>query len=192
MSMRKLRNKLRQNKQDLIFATNAGMYTPNNDPQGLYIENRKKLIGLDSAKKGYGNFYMQPNGVFLVDSMHKAHVVATPEFKKMEGKTLFATQSGPMLLTKGKMNPHFNKGSKNTYVRSGVGVISPTKLVFIISNQPVNFYDFASLFKDKYKCQNALYLDGAISEMYASKLRRYEYGSDGMDYSVLISVSVDK
>jgi uncharacterized protein YigE (DUF2233 family) len=176
MSMRKLRNKLRQNKQNLIFATNAGMYTPTSDPQGLYIENRKKLAPLDSAKKGYGNFYMQPNGVFLVDTTHKAHVVTTPEFKKMEGKTLFATQSGPMLLTKGKMNPHFNKGSKNTYVRSGVGVISPTKLVFIISNRPVNFYDFATLFKENFGCKDALYLDGAISQMYLPELGRKELG----------------
>ena len=176
MSMRKLRNKLRQNKQHLIFATNAGMYTPNNDPQGLYIENRKKLIALDSATKGYGNFYMQPNGIFLIDTTHKAHVIATPEFKKMEEKTLFATQSGPMLLTKGKMNPHFNKGSKNTYVRSGVGVISPTKLVFIISNRPVNFYDFATLFKENFGCKDALYLDGAISQMYLPELGRKQLG----------------
>lgn len=176
MSMRKLRNKLRQNKQTLIFATNAGMYTPNNDPQGLYVENRKKMIALDSAKKGYGNFYMQPNGIFLIDTTHKAQVITTPEFKKLEKKTLFATQSGPMLLTKGKMNPHFNKGSKNKYVRSGVGVISPTKLVFIISNRPVNFYDFATLFKENFGCKDALYLDGAISQMYLPELGRKQLG----------------
>lgn len=176
MSMRKLRNKLRQNKQTLIFATNAGMYTPKSDPQGLYIEKGEKLIALDSATKGYGNFYMQPNGVFLVDKANHAHVVTTPEFKSMEANTLFATQSGPILLSKGKMNTHFNKGSKNKYIRSGVGVISPTKLVFIISNQPVNFYDFATLFKENFACQNALYLDGAISQMYLPELGRKQLG----------------
>ena len=35
-----------------------------------------------------------------------------------------------------------------------------------INSQNTNFFDFASIFMDIFSCKNALYLDGAISEMY--------------------------
>ena len=174
-----------------IFITNGGIFKVNREPVGLYIENGKTVFPLN-LEKGEGNFYMQPNAVFYMNKHKNAAIVESSAFVNVKDTITYALQSGPMLVNEGKINAHFGVNSTNKYVRSGVGIIDETHLVFIISNQPVNFYDFASLFKDKYKCQNALYLDGAISEMYASKLRRYEYGSDGMDYSVLISVSVDK
>jgi uncharacterized protein YigE (DUF2233 family) len=55
-------------------------------------------------------------------------------------------------------------------LRNGVGIISKnTKskiVVLAISDSKVNFYDFALLFKEILGCENALYLDGAISKMY--------------------------
>jgi len=35
----------------------------------------------------------------------------------------------------------------------------------------VNFYDFASLFLEKLKCPNALYLDGEISAFYVPGMK---------------------
>ena len=58
------------------------------------------------------------------------------------------------------------RASVNKKLRSGVGLISSKKVVFIISEGEVNFYDFAVLFKSVFNCQNALFLDGAISMMY--------------------------
>jgi len=44
-----------------------------------------------------------------------------------------------------------------------VGVRKDGTVVFSISRLPVNFYTFASLFLNRLKCTNALYLDGTIS-----------------------------
>ena len=77
-----------------------------------------------------------------------------------------ATQSGPMLVVDGKIHPAFNPKSTNFYIRNGVGVMADGNVIFIMSEQPVTFYEFAQVFRDRFKCQNALYLDGAISKMY--------------------------
>jgi uncharacterized protein YigE (DUF2233 family) len=71
-----------------------------------------------------------------------------------------------MLITKGIIHPKFNYGSKNKNIRSGVGIMENGNVVFAISRNLVNFHDFATFFRDVLNCENALYLDGAISEMY--------------------------
>jgi len=43
---------------------------------------------------------------------------------------------------------------------------------FAISDEPVTFYEFASLFRDRLKCPEALFLDGSISSLYAPALER--------------------
>ena len=53
--------------KELVFAMNGGMYLPNLSPQGLYIENGKVIKQLDKTQEAYGNFYLQPNGVFLIE-----------------------------------------------------------------------------------------------------------------------------
>ena len=42
---------------------------------------------------------------------------------------------------------------------------------FAISNEPVTFYEFVTFFKENLECDNAIYLDGAISEMYVPGYR---------------------
>ena len=37
---------------------------------------------------------------------------------------------------------------------------------FAVSASPVNFHTFASLFRDKLGCRDALYLDGTLSQIY--------------------------
>ena len=81
-----------------------------------------------------------------------------------------------MLVIDGQIHPKFKAGFENLNIRSGVGVLGPNKVVFVISNSMVNFYDFAGLFRDHFKCANALYLDGAISEMYLPELGRLQDG----------------
>ena len=48
------------------------------------------------------------------------------------------------------------------------------KIIFAISNQSVNFYTFAALFNERLNCPNALFLDGAISKMYAPAIHRLD------------------
>ncbi|MFY0606394.1 MAG: phosphodiester glycosidase family protein [Cyclobacteriaceae bacterium] len=163
--------------EELVFATNAGMYTETNDPQGLYMENGQTLIPLDTASSGYGNFYLQPNGVFGLTHSGSAVVVPTAEWQDQDSIS-YATQSGPMLVIDREIHSVFTPNSSSKYIRSGVGLIDPHTLVFIISNEPVCFYDFASVFKAVFYCENALYLDGAISRMYIPQLNRQELGGD--------------
>jgi uncharacterized protein YigE (DUF2233 family) len=45
-------------------------------------------------------------------------------------------------------------------------VISPNHIVFVISREPVTFYELASFFQTTLGCTDALYLDGEISKFY--------------------------
>ncbi len=176
-SLQNLKDYLASKNKKLLLGTNGGMYLKNRQPQGWYIENGEELAPLDTKTKGYGNFYMQPNGVFLLAN-GKAEVLTTKQILKKQQQDLstidFATQSGPMLVIDGKIHPAFNLDSESYYIRSGVGVIDDTHLVFAISNEEVNFYTFADLFKTKLGCKNALYLDGAISKMYLPEINRHD------------------
>lgn len=177
-----LNTELRTEGDSLLFAVNGGMYMPDRRPQGLYIEKGNTLQKIDKTK-GKGNFYMKPNGVFLIDN-EGAKVVETSKFDQ-DISTVFATQSGPMLLIDGAIHPAFNEGSKNLHIRNGVGIANDGSVIFAISNERVNFYDFASLFKEKYGCRNALYLDGFVSKCHLPELKRSDKGGN---FGVMIGV----
>ncbi|MEM1321549.1 MAG: phosphodiester glycosidase family protein [Bacteroidota bacterium] len=175
-SIDKLKLAVEAEDKELLFATNAGMYTPERAPQGLYVEEGKALIPVDTVQSSYGNFYLQPNGIFCIYPNKRSEILTTEQFLAKDLETLYATQSGPMLVINGRIHHKFTKGSKNKYIRSGVGIINSSKIVFIISRKPVNFYDFATLFRDYFGCRNALYLDGNISRMYLPQLKRNQLG----------------
>ncbi len=179
----KLRQQLNTKGDSLRFAVNGGMYTKNHTPQGLYIENGKTIQPLNT-NTGHGNFYLKPNGIFLIDT-EGAKVIETTKYTKHSSPTLFATQSGPMLIIDGNIHPAFNEGSKNLHIRNGVGIDTDGTAIFAISNEPVNFYDFAMLFKEQYGCQNALYLDGFVSKCYLPQLQRNDTGGN---FGVMIGV----
>ena len=134
-----------------------------NSPQGLFIQNNTTLTPLDTLS-GPGNFYLKPNGVFYVTKDNEAIVCQTNEFID-NGEIKFATQSGPMLLIDGQIHPAFKKGSVNLNIRNGVGILPDKRVVFAMTKQETNFYDFAEFFKAM-GCQNALYLDGFVSRTY--------------------------
>ena len=159
-----LRAELKKQNESVLFAMNGGMYTKSQSPLGLYVEKGKTLSKLNTVKKAYGNFYLQPNGVFCITKSKRAIICTTPKYKHQK-EIDFATQSGPLLLIDGKMNSKFIKGSKNLNVRNGVGILPNGRLLFVMSKIKVNFYDFASYFKSK-GCKNALYLDGFVSRTY--------------------------
>lgn len=148
----------------LAFAMNAGMYLNDFSPMGLYIENgneqrhANKQRG-ENLKGPVPNFYKKPNGVFYFDDK-VAGILPTDEFLNEPPKVRFATQSGPMLVIRNQLHPAFIKGSTDRTRRSGVGVCEAGKIHFAISEDPVNFYDFARLFRDHLQCPNALFLDG--------------------------------
>ncbi|HEX5961802.1 MAG TPA: phosphodiester glycosidase family protein [Rhodanobacteraceae bacterium] len=152
----------------LLFAANAGIYDAKGEPLGLYVEGGKARKPLNTAhgNPAAGNFSLLPNGVFVIDATGHASVQTTTEFAAAQLQPRTATQSGPMLVIDGKLNPHFDSASDSMKWRSGVCARNPDDVVFAVSASPVNFHTFAALFRDRLGCANALYLDGTLSQIY--------------------------
>jgi uncharacterized protein YigE (DUF2233 family) len=162
-SIQRLKEDLHHRHKKLLFAMNGGMFNTENSPVGLFIQQEVTITPMDTSD-GKGNFYVKPNGVLYITSTNNAVICSTTEFKN-DGGIKFATQSGPMLLINGAFHPAFKKGSANLNIRNGVGILPDRRLVFAMSKDPVNFYDFAGYFKSL-GCKNALYLDGFVSRTY--------------------------
>lgn len=174
-----LRKWLIDRDERLLFAMNAGIYDKAYHPLGLHVENGKLIQKLDlhsnddgeNKNSGGGNFYLLPNGVFLIDNGAASIVESRKLSDRNDWQTVgLATQSGPLLVYDGHIHPDFKEDSKNFNIRNGVGVINAKTVVFIISRDPVSLYDFAATFKEDFHCDNALYLDGFISGFYLPEL----------------------
>jgi uncharacterized protein YigE (DUF2233 family) len=179
-----LRKYTETNGRKLRFAMNGGMYQENNKPLGLFIQNQKTITPLNTREEANGNFYLKPNGVFYITTAKKAFITLTQNFKSDE-QIKFATQSGPMLVIEGEINPVFKQNSDNLNIRNGVCVLDDSKIVFVISERQVNFYDFAAHFKNL-GCRDALYLDGFVSRIYLPEKDIKQL--DG-DFGVIIGVT---
>lgn len=173
--------------QTLIFAMNAGMYDNDFAPIGHTIIEGQEIKSLN-LKDGAGNFHLMPNGVFWWDKTGFYVDSSSVMADKLNAGTrpLYATQSGPMLVINGQIHPKFDPNSTSAKLRNGVGVdCTDDKARFIISDEPVRFYDFASVFKDDFGCQNALFLDGGIaSALYAPEMGR----KDDLNMGVMVAV----
>jgi uncharacterized protein YigE (DUF2233 family) len=153
----------------LLFATNAGMFDPTLKPVGLYVEQRRELVHVNT-RSGYGNFHMKPNGVFYI-SADRAAVAETRAFLKQRPQADLATQSGPMLVINGRLHPRFDRTRTSLKARNGVGVRTDGKVIFAISQVEVSFDAFARLFREGLNCPNALFLDGgSAASLYAPSL----------------------
>jgi uncharacterized protein YigE (DUF2233 family) len=167
-----LASDLARRGETLAFAMNAGMYGEDHRPIGLYIEDGKTEKRANTAS-GAGNFHMKPNGVFWVQGA-RAGVAETQRFLKERLRPAYATQSGPMLVSGGRINPRIHDNGTSEKIRNGVGVRDGHIVAFAISNRPVTFHAFAHLFRERLKCPDALFLDGSISGLYAPSLGRHD------------------
>ena len=156
-----LRERLRKEGRTMLFATNSGIYAPGLKPLGLHVESGRTLVPVNNARSG-GNFALLPNGVFWIAG-NRAGVTETQAYRRRALTPDFATQSGPLLVSGGVLHPEFRKTSTSFKVRSGVGVCTDGRVRFVISAGPVNFYSFATFFRDTLRCPDALYLDGSLS-----------------------------
>jgi len=179
-----LKTQLQAKGQELVFAMNGGMYKKDQSPQGLYIENGITIAPLDTKEKGYGNFYLQPNGVFYITEENNPMICTGKGFRAVKN-IKYATQSGPMLVIAGKLHKKLTKGSKNLNIRNGVGVLPNGNLLFAMSKEKINFYDFATFFKEN-ACKNALYLDGFVSKTY---LPEKDYQQLDGNFGVMIGIT---
>jgi uncharacterized protein YigE (DUF2233 family) len=185
-SIQNLKTWLDNNHKKLLFAMNGGMYKKDNSPQGLFIENQKKLAVIDTTS-GNGNFYLKPNGIFYITTDNLPIISTTNNFVD-NGKIKYATQSGPMLVIDGQIHSAFKAGSTNLNIRNGVGILPNNKIIFAMSKKEINFYDFAEYFKQM-GCKNALYLDGLVSRTYLPEQNWIQ--TDG-NFGVIIGVTTNK
>ena len=186
----RLRAWLRNRGQKLTFAMNAGMFTPEYAPAGLYIENGalKKRINL---RRGYGNFHLLPNGIFWVEDgragVTESHAFDAA-FRAGKMRPRYATQSGPMLVIDGHLHPKFRAGSDSLKIRNGVGVrANGHDVFFALSRDRVNFHTFAQLFRDALNTPNALFLDGGISQIYSPAMG---FDGNGIPIGPIVGVAL--
>ncbi len=159
----------------LAFAMNAGMYHEDRSPVGHYIENDREEMHV-IASDGPGNFGLLPNGIFCITD-DSARVIETRAYLADRPGCRHATQSGPMLVLDGVLHPRLIPGGTSRYIRNGVGTsASGDRAVFAISEAPVNFHDFATLFRDRLGLADALYFDGKVSRLHAPQLGRSDFG----------------
>jgi uncharacterized protein YigE (DUF2233 family) len=158
----------------LGIAMNAGMYHQDRRPVGLYVEEGEEAAAL-VTRSGPGNFGMLPNGVLCIGD-GVATIVESRRFAETRPSCRFATQSGPMLVIDGALHPRFIPESAFMTIRNGVGVTEDGLVWVAISNAPVNFHDFASLFRDDLGTPQALYLDGSVSRLYDRATGRQDLG----------------
>ena len=191
----RLADDLRAQGDTLQFALNAGMYTADFVPVGLYIENGRTLRPLnrrtiDAPPARVPNFYKRPNGVFYLEN-GQAAILTTAAYAKADPSPRFATQSGPMLVNDNALHPALIEGSTSVTRRSGVGVCENGAVRFAISESAVNFYQFARLFRDHLNCRNALFLDGGRGAgLYSAGLGRNDvswHGGYGPMFGVVTS-----
>jgi len=164
----------RDTGSDLLFAMNAGMYHENRDPVGHYIEDDVEEMRVITSE-GPGNFGLLPNGVFCISE--RLQVYESTAYVDASPTCEFATQSGPMLVIDGALHPRFIPNGTSKFIRNGVGTSADGSLAyFAISNDPVNFHDFGTLFRDTLQTPNALFFDGKVSRLYAPSLNRSDFG----------------
>ena len=148
----------------VAFAMNAGMYGEDGRPIGLAIVEGRQVRAIN-RRKGGGNFHLMPNGVFQVRRDGRAEIVTTPNWKPSPDIRI-ATQSGPMLVIGGKLHPAFDHDGSSRHICNGVGIAAGGKPLFVISEASVSLGKFARFFRDRLKCRDALFFDGAVSALW--------------------------
>lgn len=160
--------------ETLSFACNGGMYLPDYRPVGLYVQDGKILHKMSPPSNSSTNYNLgfgsaKVNGIFMIDKQGNASIVQSSSYDQVKENISQATQSGPILLWNGEINPNFKAGSSNRLLRNGVGIRPDGNVVFIMADD-ICFYDFAALFRDEFQCREALFLDGVVSRMYLPSL----------------------
>ncbi len=145
-----------------FFAMNACINDSTCSPVGYFIKDYIQINPVN-LNNGIGNFYLKPNGAFIVTDNEVA--ICESSTINQYNKVRLGVQSGPMLLVDKVINAQFNQNSVNKYIRCGVGIYENSKgdkfIVFVLSKTPITFYEFANLFLQKYNCSNALCLESS-------------------------------
>jgi uncharacterized protein YigE (DUF2233 family) len=154
-----LKSHIDSSGHQLLFAMNCGMYTEDNAPVGLYIENGKKLSSLKKCNNTKANFCLQPQGVFYITRDKRAGISTVDAFSSQD--VAYAIEAAPMVVIDSKENTSLPKSS--AVIRNGAGIRSDGKVILAISTHPVTFPEFARYFIE-HGCRTAVYFDGGVSK----------------------------
>lgn len=162
----------------LALAMNGGMFNPDGLPIGYYVEDGYRFTVLNQ-NEGPGNFHLMPNGVFFGETAAGPwRVWETERFADAVGeRPFFATQSGPMLVVSGDLHPAFDPDGASRKIRNAVGVDAAGRAHFIISEAPISFGKLARLYRDVLRVNNALFLDGTVSQIWDPASGRMDEGA---------------
>ena len=98
-----------------------------------------------------------------------------------------------MLVVDGKIHPKIKPDGTSAEDPQRRRRMHGGAVVFAIADEPVTFDAFARLFRDGLGCQNALFLDGSVSSLYAPELNRDdELGPIGPIVGVVRPGAADK
>lgn len=165
---------------------NGGIFEPGGIPSGLLIQDGKELNPVN-RNRGEGNFFLQPNGIFLIGS-NGAAVIRTDEYPLGGVVIRQAVQSGPLLLRRDRIHPAFNANSNSRLHRNGVGVAKNGEVVFAMTDLDSpkfpNLHEFAVLFRTL-GCEDALFLDGDLSQMRSGEDMKKESNQFGSIIAVM-------
>lgn len=168
-----------EDADSISFVMNAGMFDPDLQPVGYYVEDGRRLNLLNEREEGPGNFHMVPNGVFYGDATGGWQVRETGDFgENVADRPMFATQSGPMLVVRGRLHPDFAHDGASRKTRNAVGVDASGRAIFVLSEAPVSFGKLARFYRDVLKVENALFLDGGVSQLWDRPAGRMDRGAE--------------
>jgi uncharacterized protein YigE (DUF2233 family) len=83
-----------------------------------------------------------------------------------------------MLVIDGALHPQIQNDGPSRYIRNGVGVRDEQTAFFVISSGVVSFGRFARFFRDELNCDDALFLDGSVSSLWAPQMERKDEITD--------------
>ena len=148
----------------VAFAMNAGMFDQHGRPIGAATVRGEQLRPVN-LRDGPGNFHLKPNGVFVVNAAGLPAIYESDRIPEFRSAPRLVTQSGPMLVIKGKLHPKLQADGQSRLIRNGVGV-RDGKAVFVISESAVSLGKVARFFRDGLKTPDALYFDGSVSSLW--------------------------
>lgn len=169
---------LAQDAASVVLAMNGGMFDEDGQPIGYYVEEGRRLTVLNQ-NEGPGNFHLLPNGVFFGEEDGGWRVLSTVRFaEEVVNRPYFATQSGPMLVVNGELHPDIAPDGTSYRTRNAVGVDASGRAHFVISEAPVSFGKLARYFRDVLRVDNALFLDGSVSQIWDPANDRLDTGPE--------------
>jgi len=161
-------DRLRKEHPEAKFIINGGHFTHDYKPDGLYIENGKKLSRVKEILNPKINLEIMPMGVFYLTN--QGAFIKPLRGKFTQKDVMYATQSSPMLVINGRINPALPGGRHRMH--SGVGILPDGNVYFACLDMELRF--FARHFLEK-GCTQALCLNGDVSDVWQNgqSLKKY-------------------